>query len=163
MREHDWKQDADGAWSCENAGCTVRRAPDSGIWQRKKGAHWRRINDEPLPECKGSSSSPRTFEASLGMEEAIDATEKTKPSPLAKVRAVLDEMGNLPLPVQRVTPENTERVMKWRAAMAAVSALERALPTLMESHHYMEHNPNSTGAPRDWRNCPKCAALLEPK
>lgn len=52
----------------------------------------------------------------------------------------------------------TQRLAK--DAVPALMALERALPTLMESHHYMEHNPHSTGSALTWDKCSRCMLML---
>lgn len=60
MREHDWRKGVNGAETCARAGCTVIRYAEGGMWQKKKGGHWRRIAADAIPECKGSDATKPT-------------------------------------------------------------------------------------------------------
>lgn len=52
---HDWVNDeseqAGGVLKCRREGCSLRRATIGGVWQRKKGAHWRSEAREMMPAC----------------------------------------------------------------------------------------------------------------
>lgn len=163
MREHDWKQDSDGAWSCARSGCTVRRSPDAPVWQRRKGAHWRNRDDEPIPECAGTDTTTwvqyfsadyvgNTPKASLPGKRAQPAS-----SPLARVREALEKVAEVADPIG----------IAGRAAangLAALTTLEAALPVLMATWHEDGKDVRArVHLSRDWGSCSDCAALLEGK
>jgi hypothetical protein len=50
MNEHKWKwNEAEELWVCER--CPARTVINKDVWQRRKGAHWRRVASEPIPPC----------------------------------------------------------------------------------------------------------------
>lgn len=81
--------------------------------------------------------------------------DKPAPSPLARVREALEASAN----------NGTSRPQRLaKDALPALTALERALPVLMESHHALKRIQfkGGHGAIR-WQDCTDCAALLEGK
>jgi hypothetical protein len=72
--------------------------------------------------------------------------------PLAKTRFVISNPGN---------DDRQDR----HSAIAEVDAARTALPVLMASHHNMQRlNCRIDGHyETDWRRCPQCLAMLEPK
>lgn len=52
---HDWVNDASekagGVLICSRPKCGLRRTKIGGMWQRKKGAHWRSEQREMMPTC----------------------------------------------------------------------------------------------------------------
>jgi hypothetical protein len=48
--------DADGVITCSR--CDLRHYPSGGVWQRKKGGHWRREAQQPIPACFTKERTP---------------------------------------------------------------------------------------------------------
>ena len=53
MSNHKWVNVGESIWECSQPGCTVRRSGEesAGVWQRKQGAHWRRVSRQPIQDC----------------------------------------------------------------------------------------------------------------
>lgn len=141
MRKHEWVEARQGRWKCSRAGCTLKRSGDEvyGMWQRKEGGHWRLAAKEPIPECIGEDV----------------AQPQPAPSPLARVREALEVSAN----------NGTSRPQRLaKDALPVLTALETALPVLMETFHanaLRVGNLEHTG--KAWQDCAGCRALLEGK
>ena len=129
----------------------MRRYAKGGVWQRKKGAHWRHSMREPIPECKGEEAHPRAatledFSHGVGLAS----------SPLARVREALDM-------ARGIAPTTGTREV-YDAGLAALVPLERALPVLMETFHENAMRVgNGDHCGKAWQDCGRCRTLLEGK
>lgn len=160
MREHDWRNGRDGTQVCGRPGCTVIRYAEGGTWQKKKGGRWRRVDREEIPECAGEDATEKEH---LGTCDAVGcvsgeycgASAVPSASPLARVREALEVSAN---------NGNSRPQRMAKDALPVLSALEAALPVLMESHHALKRIQfkGGHGAIR-WQDCSDCRALLEGK
>lgn len=111
-QEHQWTPEIQDALVevCARKGCEVRRVPGTGVWQRKRGAHWRKMASETIPPCKGLAAKDATPEAKTNRPSCRDcadnsaagtcprdgrpcepaSTPPSAPSPLEVVRRTLD-------------------------------------------------------------------------
>lgn len=133
--EHAWKAGANGTESCARQGCVIIRYAEGGVWQRKKGGHWRRVASEAIPECNGADAA------------------KPAPTVFDKVRWALWHLRD----GQHV---DVVGVGKALDGLAAFAALERIMPHLMDAYHDANH-PKEHGL--TWTRCDACAEILESK
>lgn len=140
-REHAWVLDLDGAELCMHPGCTVRRYVTSLAWQRKKGAHWRKQEREPIPPCLVNDAPPESNSDPHAEHCAMDAckygdpkcTMLPRPPPVHQLDAMAERLGATPpaalspLEVVRDFVKAKSEGLEMRDVSAALATLEESI------------------------------------